>query len=103
MNFFTSICLFLAVATTTFASNLGLSPNQECPLIDHLIEINKEWLKYDQSSIDLIQITRFQNDEERIQLHLQLVSQILTLKDNGHLSPKQIENRTKQMDLPKMD
>ena len=99
MKFFTSICLFLAVATTTFASNLGLSPNQECPLIDHLIEINKEWLKYDQSSIDLMQSTRFQNDEERIQLHLQLVSQILTLRDNSHLSTQQIENRTKQIDV----
>jgi hypothetical protein len=57
------------------ASNLlanPINPKQPATLFDHLTEINKEWPKY-YSPSDFKELYYFENNNQRIQMHLMLV------------------------------
>jgi hypothetical protein len=71
----------------------ALSPQDKCPLMDHLIEINRSWLLQENASDFLYQESSFLSDIDRIQMHLQLVHQLLQSKSTTHLNGPQIDNR----------
>lgn len=73
---------------------MALVPEASTKLIDHLVEVNKEWLKQDLDIDILNRSIRFENDEDRIQMHLQLVIQVLLSRSTEHLNAKQLANRT---------
>ncbi len=76
-----------------------VSYNAEAPLIDHLISINKEWTKQKDIPTHLMTIPiKFNSDEERIQLHLQLVEKTLKARSADHLTIQQFINRKKNLE-----
>lgn len=75
-----------------------LPPNDTCPLSDHLLEINKEWEKYLNSTSSSNSSIAFSKDQDRIQLHLRLVEQTLRQKTVSHLNLIQRQNRHRLLD-----
>lgn len=55
----------------------ALAPKEPAPLIAHLIEVNVEWARQAPDWPELQQVVDFNNDEQRIQMHLKWVSHIL--------------------------
>ena len=59
-----------------FAQNI--QPGEKQTLFQHLNEVNKEWSKQQLPDIQLLtNEVSFENDQQRIQLHLKLVEDIL--------------------------
>ena len=75
---------------------------EECPLIDHLTEVNKEWLKAEIKDDRYWRPVRFRHDDQRIQTHLQLVESTLRLREVPGLATKQQEKRDHQLDVLKI-
>ncbi len=88
------LCLGLSLsANTSIVLAQSLSPATTSPLIDHLAEINIHWLQNDMSSEELQQPVHFDDDQERIALHLEMVHHILKEKNIDHLNPTQQQKR----------
>ncbi|MEK7253991.1 MAG: hypothetical protein AAB316_04550, partial [Bacteroidota bacterium] len=87
---------FLFCLTSLLFAN-PLPPGETRPLIEHLSEVNKEWLR--QTDLpDLSEPAFFSNDDERIQTHLRLVEQILLQREPANLAASQKANRAKRLD-----
>ena len=82
-----------------FLLSAALNPNSSATLFDHLKEVNQEWTKQPEDFSLLQSAANFQEDEERIQLHLYLVEKTLRERDNKHLSITQKNNRTHHLDV----
>ncbi len=71
----------------------------EAPLIQHLSSINQEWDKQQDIPASLLTLSmKFNSDNERIQLHLQLVNDILKKRSCYVLSLQQFVNRKKNLE-----
>jgi Secretion system C-terminal sorting domain len=91
-----SIFIFLFFSFSLFSNPLQW--NNKTSLYDHLVEVNKEWLKISADDF-LCQDVFFKNDKERIQKHLQLVEQHLRQNPPNSLSSDQLKNRTTALDI----
>lgn len=89
------LLFFLCFQITTFAA--PLPPSENCLLIDHLIEVNAEWATKNLTDAFLFEPHYFENDADRIQKHLALVTHFLKQKNNPHLTDNQIVNRKNQL------
>jgi hypothetical protein len=76
-----------------------LSATESCPLIDHLIEINKEWLKQPIDDALFFQEASFKDDEIRIQTHLQWVAHFLRTTEANHWNSEQRQRRFQQLEV----
>lgn len=90
---------FLPLLFTIISYADILPPNEPCQLIDHLTEVNKEWAKQSFHAPFLNEIFSFQNDNQRIQKHLELVAWFLKNKSNDHLDMSQKINRINQLNV----
>ena len=97
VRFLTTLCLLLITATFLFAQSL--KPTEKNALFNHLVEINKEWQHYSANLENQNVIYSFDNDEQRIQLHLQLVHKILKQKNTDHLSESQRSKRLRHLSV----
>ena len=91
------LIVFILFSPSVFSQSL--LPQTEESLFQHLIEVNQEWEK---QSLDLSFLQNkksFKNDNERIQLHLQLVEKILRKSDVTKLTSQQIANRFHYLDV----
>ena len=91
------IVAFTLTSTFLFASAIVASENQS--LYQHMVEVNKEWTK---QSLDLPFLEKeisFQNDVQRIQLHLMLVENVLRKRNILNLSPQQFAKRNHHLDV----
>lgn len=86
-------CLLTLLTTTSFA----LTPDTQAPLYEHLVEINREWLKITPEKQLLMQ-TAFPNDQARIATHLRLVEQILRQRHYPAFDANQRANRLRHLD-----
>lgn len=91
-----SIFVFVFLSFTLFATPLNWK-NQAC-LYDHLVEVNKEWLKISPNEL-LCETIVFENDTERIQAHLRLVEQYLRQHPSRGLDKEQMNNRATALDF----
>lgn len=90
----TCLILLQFISVILFANSDLVPYNESAPLIDHLNSINKEWNQQKDVPTDLLTIPiKFNTDEERIQLHLQLVESILNKRSSDHLTIQQFANR----------
>ncbi len=85
--------LFALLAAT------GYSQIEYQPLFCHLMEVNQEWDQMNADSEDLEKEMSFENDVERIQMHLRLVEKHLRAKDVSLLNELQRNNREKCLDV----
>ena len=90
------ICTFFSFSV--IASSIH--PNLPCTLFDHLTEVNKEWSAYHSTKV-FDEIYRFENDNQRIQMHLRLVEKHLREHTPDGLDAQQIQNRKKALDILK--
>lgn len=90
-----SVCFGL-LATFLFST---IPATEKHALLEHLIEVNVEWVKQDLSNDLLLQAIDFQSDNQRIQKHLALVETSLRNKNVAHLSSTQKSNRIKQLNV----
>ncbi|MDD2984217.1 MAG: T9SS type A sorting domain-containing protein [Crocinitomicaceae bacterium] len=81
------IFTFMGASFATFA----LEHSQNKSYLDHLSEVNKEWLKHQEFSPS--GTISFASDVDRIQLHLNLVIKYLQLNPSAALNAKQLSNR----------
>jgi len=96
---YTSTLFILFLSISLFGNVQPLSYSTEAPLIDHLISINKEWTKQKDVPTHLMTIPiKFNSDEERIQLHLQLVESTLKARYSDNLTIQQFANRKKNLE-----
>lgn len=77
----------------------ALPASSECPLIDHLYEVNKEWAHQAPALSILWQPVQFENDEARIQRHLELVEEILRQRTVSLEESSEKEHRLQQLDV----
>ncbi len=91
-----SLFLFLSLNLNVGIAQ-ALNPADAVPLFQHLQEINKEWQHYEKQLKASTDLLSFNRDKERIQLHLQLVQQILSSKNTTHLNPDQRTKRTQHL------
>lgn len=90
-----TLVLFCSLTFSMFANELH--PQQLAPLYEHMVTVNKEWKNQNELPVELLQQpTRFDSDNERIQTHLRLVSQILDLR-NHNLTESALANRKKNL------
>lgn len=91
------IALFLSCLTLSIFAN-ELHPQQRATLYEHMVTVNKEWNTQPELPAELLQLTiKFDSDNERIQTHLRLVSQIL--KDRDHnLTETALSNRKQNLE-----
>lgn len=102
MKFVNHLLLLFAILLSFSTQAEPLHPNSEKALFYHLTEVNKQW-KYqdDLHQLDLNQIIHFQNDNQRIQKHLELVYQVLSNRSINHLTATQRVNRTRHLSVLK--
>ncbi|MEN0003237.1 MAG: T9SS type A sorting domain-containing protein [Bacteroidota bacterium] len=92
-------CLALVLGSLFPLRANVLPATDACPLIDHLIEINKEWSKQELTDAIYYESIAFTDDTDRIQKHLELVEHILRKQETNSLSNQQYVNRLHQLDL----
>lgn len=81
----------------TASAFASLAPDQSMSAIEHLSEVNKEWLiNSDYAPKEYIS---FSNDQQRIRYHLLNVESVLRSKNTEHLSQDQLKNRLKMLDV----
>ncbi len=95
-KFYPILCALFFSTQLLYAS---LAPNANRPLIDHLTEVNKEWTHQVPAEGLLLNNWQFNNDVQRIQMHLMLVEHYLRQRPVQHLSPQQLANRLHQLDV----
>lgn len=72
-------------------------PSDNCLLIDHLMEVNAEWATKNYTDALLFEPYHFDNDRDRIQKHLELVTYFLNKENGVLLTESQFDNRKKQL------
>ena len=92
---YTLLCIVLPLFIS--AQGLGLSPGVNQSLYKHLFEINKQWQHYKNTTSDLKKEYSFANDQQRIQKHLQLTTNILRKVNTQKLSDAQLSKRTQHL------
>lgn len=87
--------LYLILMLSSLAiSAASLAPWQKASLHEHLTEVNVEWDTQMNTDPLLASIPfQFATDQQRIQLHLQLVEQRLSTRPTNHLNDQQRTNR----------
>jgi hypothetical protein len=90
--------LLICLAISTIAYSTSLNPDQGASLYDHLVEVNKEWLKITDDNF-LCEPASFKNDTKRIQMHLKLVEQYLRENQPAGLDAPQLENRLSVLEI----
>lgn len=88
------LTLFLYVYSTASP----IAPNQVNTLYAHLNEVNKEWSKFYKPE-NLQKSYAFKNEEDRIQMHLNLVENHLRQNTPKELNEQQLENRNDALDI----
>lgn len=79
--------LFLTTLTIGSCALAQLAPTTDAPLVQHLLEVNKEWRTMDPSPEDGARIVHFTNEAERIATHLHMVRAYLHAHASADLSP----------------
>ncbi|MFK7947419.1 MAG: T9SS type A sorting domain-containing protein [Saprospiraceae bacterium] len=98
MKFFNHIILLFAILFSIPTQAESLHHSTEKALFDHLTEVNQQWkYQYDLSIFDFRQMVGFNNDNQRIQTHLQFVYRLLSSRSTTHLNKIQTENRQKHL------
>lgn len=72
-------------------------PSENCLLIDHLTEVNGEWATKNLTDAFLFEPYEFENDRDRIQKHLALVTYFLNQENASDLTNNQLVNRQNQL------
>ncbi len=86
-------CLFIVKSNAN-----DLQPNDLASLFDHVSTVNTEWGKQTDVPAELLALpVQFQNDNERIQLHLMLVEHTLRQRKSNDLTPQQYTNRLQNL------
>ncbi|MCB9316219.1 MAG: hypothetical protein H6569_08785 [Lewinellaceae bacterium] len=86
-------CLF----TLFYTQLIALAPDTPAPLYEHLVEINRQWLKVVPGQ-SLLEQTTFTNDQARIATHLRLLEQMLRQRIYPAFNAKQRANRLRHLD-----
>lgn len=86
------------VFSVALTASAHLEPGTAAPLSQHMLEVNKEWLHHDPVLINQERMVRFNDDAERIALHLQLVQRSLAMDKNEALVPEQLGQRKALLD-----
>lgn len=68
-------------------------------ILDHLIGLNSQWKKIEIKDLNLYKERNFDDDNELITLHLQLVLEKLKSKEVKHLETSQQENRKNCLEI----
>lgn len=91
---------FLSFVTVAFALNASaqLSPTTPAPLTAHLMEVNKEWRIMDPHPIGGDRLVRFDDEAQRIALHLNLVCDHLRAAAPQGLSVEKQHARAELLD-----
>ncbi len=91
-----TIIVLCFLSTTLYSTSLNWKNNAS--LYDHLVEVNKEWLNISDDEF-LCEDMIFENDGERIKMHLKLVEGYLRQNPPKHLDEIQIKNRNAALDI----
>ncbi len=89
----TVVLILFLFALPLFISAQSLAPDTEQPLYKHLFEINKQWQHYQDATTELQQAYSFNSDQQRIQKHLQVTTNILRSVNTQHLNDAQLLKR----------
>ncbi|MBK8339573.1 MAG: hypothetical protein IPK99_06000 [Flavobacteriales bacterium] len=84
----------IAAAGLLIPAHAQMSPRAEAPLIDHMREVNAQWDTQQPLLIDGARIIQFNNEAERIAMHLHLVRAQLMARTPEGLSAAQWSERT---------
>lgn len=91
------IFLILVIGLAPLATTgKTLSPSRQAAIFDHLVTVNREWTQHAEKAPE--EQMSFTTDAERIQLHLNLVTESLLQKDISHLDQYQSQNRKHLLD-----
>lgn len=94
-----ALFFFLVFHFVRVFSSTPVSPNAYFPLFDHLQEVNAEWtVQAEHLALPAVSV-RFENDDQRIRLHLQLVETALRSVATDGLTQKQTRNRLQMLDV----
>jgi len=96
INFQHSVLFFLILCSNSLIGQ-NLLPSENRPLKEHLLEVNQEWQHFEEDLPILQKNIQFENEQQRIQLHLKLVHHILQNKEVTELDFEQKENRNKSL------
>ena len=91
------IAAFTLSCTFLFANSIAPSENQT--LYQHMVEVNQEWAKQSTYLPFLQKEIAFENDNQRIQLHLMLVEKVLRERNVTNLSSQQLIKRGHHLDV----
>lgn len=96
--FVSVVFLFFSNWTICFGKGKTILPFfQKEKLINHLVQVNAQWKLKENLSPSFQNKISFQNNEQRIQLHLMLVESFLRNKNLPHLSFAQKNNRERYL------
>ncbi len=95
INFTSKSLVFILFifALPLLISAQDLAPDTNQPLHKHLFEVNKQWQNYSNTSTALQQSYSFVNDQQRIQKHLQVTTDILRSVNTQDLKNAQLAKR----------
>ena len=74
MRYSTVLVILLSCLFNSLFAN-ALFHSESATTYQHLVEVNKQWLSVDISSLQLDECIAFETDVDRIQYHLTLVEQ----------------------------
>ena len=80
---------------------ISIEAQQKEALYSQLCELNAQWLNENQDQPILKKKSPLASETELIQLHIKLVEENLTKRTIQNLSPSQLANRRKALDLLK--
>ncbi len=95
------LCLLACILFYNKMTANSLHPTTTNFLYEHLLEVNIEWATQEINPEDYCNDIAFESETARIQMHLQLVEQMLRNKNNTGLSKKQFEKRNDLLDVLK--
>lgn len=92
------LLLFALAIVFTLNTYAQLAYDQAAPLIEHMADVNKEWLHYQGPVSDMLEPISFSNENERIARHLELVEAHLRANVQKGLSDGQARERAESLD-----
>lgn len=92
---------FIFLFLTTFIFGQNIKAEEKQALIQHMNDVNKEWLNQNVSLPILEKEISFPSDQFRIQMHLFLVEKVLRERIVSNLNSVQIYNRNHFLDVLK--
>lgn len=90
------LTLLSCLLTFFTTASIALAPGTPAPLYEHLVEINREWLKITPDK-PLLGQTAFPNDQARITTHLRLVEHYLRQRNYPEFDARQRANRLRHL------